>query len=134
MLTHTSTPSVFEGLSTEDLSGVLASVERRRFPAGSVMIGEGETIQEMYILGDGLAEVVIADRNGMEHVLSRIGPGGTLGEMALFTGQPASATVRALSEVDVLVLTNDEFEAMATRHPIVYRNLGAILSRRLNRT
>jgi NTE family protein len=134
MLTHTPSPSFFEGLSADDLAMVLAPLERRRFPAGAVIVSRGETIQEMYIVQDGLTEVVIADRQGTEHVLSRIGAGGSVGEMALFTGQPASATVRALSDVEVLVLTNDEFEQIAGRLPIVYRNLGAILSRRLTRT
>ena len=98
------------------------------------MLGEGETIQEMYIVQDGLAEVLVADHQGSEHLLSRITAGGTLGEMSLFTGQPASATVRAVTEVEVLVFTREEFERVADSLPIVYRNLGAILSRRLRRT
>src|SRR5207249_3537379 len=83
---------------------------------------------------DGRAEVVIADRHGAQHLLSRIGIGGTLGEMAMFTGQPASATVRAASDIEVLVLTNNEFQRISDRVPLVYRNLGIILSRRLTRT
>ena len=46
----------------------------------------------------------------------------------------ASATVRAVSDVEVLVLSRQEFEDVADHLPVVYRNLGAILSRRLNRT
>src|SRR6266568_90605 len=133
---HTSlpSPSFFEGLPAEDVARILGRLERRRFPAGSVILGEGDTVEEMYIVNDGLAEVMVADRHGAEHLLSRIGSGGTLGEMALFTGQPASATVRAASDIEVLVLTNDEFQGIADRLPVVYRNLGVILSRRLNRT
>jgi NTE family protein len=133
---HTSipSPSFFEGLPADDLAGILERLARRRFAAGSVLLGEGETVQEMYIVQDGLAEVLIVDHHGAEHLLSRIGSGGTLGEMALFTGQPASATVRAVSDVEVLVFTRDEFEQVADRLPVVYRNLGVILSRRLSRT
>jgi len=133
---HINTPSAdfFEGLPAEDLARILGRLERRRYAAGTIMLGEGETVEEMYIVQEGLTEVLIADRNGAEHLLSRIGVGGTLGEMALFTGQPASATVRAVSETEVLVLSRQEFEDVADRLPVVYRNLGAILSRRLNRT
>ena len=116
------------------MARILGRLERRRFPAGAILIGEGEPVEEMYIVEDGLAEVLIADRHGAEHLLSRIGAGGTLGEMALFTGQPASATVRAASDIEVLVLTSDEFQRIADRLPVVYRNLGVILSRRLTRT
>jgi hypothetical protein len=88
----------------------------------------------MYIVQEGLAEVLISDRTGTEHLLSLIGAGGTLGEMALITGQPASATVRASTDVEVLVLTREQFTRIADSLPLVYRNLGAILSRRLTRT
>src|SRR5438270_5075192 len=133
---HINIPSTsfFEGLPEEDLTRLLVRLERRLFPADTFILAEGAPVHEMYIILDGIAEVLIADRQGEEHLLSHIGAGGTLGEMSLMTGQPASATVRAASDVEVLVLTREEFEAIADRLPIVYRNLGAILSRRLNRT
>jgi len=134
MHTNTPSPSFFEGLPAEDLERILESLERRRFPSGAIIIGGGEAADEMYIVQDGLAEVIISDRTGAEHLLSHIGAGGTLGEMALITGQPASATVRAATDVEVLVLTRAQFAAVADSLPLVYRNLGAILSRRLNRT
>ncbi len=123
--------SFFEGIPAADLARILGRLARRRFPAGSLILTEGETVGEMYIVQDGLAEVLIG---AAEHLLSRIGAGGTLGEMSLITGQPASASVRAASDVEVLVLTREDFEDIADQLPVVYRNLGAILSRRLNRT
>lgn len=134
MQTNTPSPSFFEGLPEDEVLQILGRLERRQFPSGAIMIAEGDTVGEMFIVQDGLAEVFIADRSGAEHLLSRIGAGGTLGEMALFTGQPASATVRAASNIEVLVLNNDEFQDIADRLPVIYRNLGVILSRRLNRT
>ena len=134
MHTNTPLPSFFEGLPEEDLARILGRLERRRFSAGAIMIGVGEAVEEMYIVQEGLADVLISDRTGAEHLLSHIGAGGTLGEMALITGQPASATVRAATEVEVLVLTRAQFADIADSLPLVYRNLGAILSRRLNRT
>ena len=59
--------------------------------------------------------------------------GGTVGGMSLFAQQPASATVRAHTDADVLGTTDAEFERAATQLPRIYRNLGAILSRRLTR-
>ena len=134
MHTHPSTLSLFEGLPPDDLARVLGRLERRRVPAGTVILIEGQTVPAMYIVEAGLAEVVLADRHGAEHMLSRIGVGGTIGEMALITGQIASATVRAASDMEVLVLTQEDFDDLAESLPIVYRNLGVILSRRLNRT
>jgi len=113
---------------------VLGELEHRRYPAGSVLIAEGDKPNEIVIVQAGQAEVFVSDRRGVEHRVGRVGPGASLGEMSLFTGQPASGTVRAATELDVLVMREPEFERLAVRHPLIYRNLGSILSERLART
>lgn len=113
---------------------MLASLERRRFPAGAVVIAEGDHANELYITQSGWAEVVVSDRHGGEHAVGQIRPGSTLGEMSLFTGRPAVGTVRATSELEVLVMPGGDFEQLAEQHPRIYRNLGTILSERLART
>ena len=125
------TPSFFDGLPPEELEGILGSLERRRFPAGAVVIAEGETLRNVFIAESGRAEVFVSDRRGEEHRVGEVVPGATLGEMSLFTGQPAVGTVRAVEDLDVLVMTDVEFERTCTRFPLVYRNLGSILSKRL---
>src|SRR5260370_9401575 len=97
MHTTTPSPSFFEGLPEDELARILGRLERRHFPAGAILIGEGEPVEEMYIVEDGLAEVLIADRHGAEHLLSRIGAVGTPVEMALFPAQPGSARGPAAS-------------------------------------
>jgi NTE family protein len=131
---HPASPSFFDGLTEEELARVLGRLEHRRFAAGTILLAAGETLQEMYIVHEGVVDVLMIDRHGVEHRLSQIGPGGTVGEMSLFAQQPASATVRANTDTDVLVLTDAEFERAASQLPRIYRNLGAILSRRLTRT
>jgi NTE family protein len=98
------------------------------------VIAEGDHANELYITQSGWAEVVVADRHGGEHTVGRIRPGSTLGEMSLFTGQPAVGTVRATRDLEVLVMPGADFERFAARYPRIYRNLGAILSERLART
>ena len=127
-------PSFFDGIPADDLQTVLAGLERRRFAAGAVVIAEGDHANELYITQSGWAEVVVSDRHGGEHAVGRIRPGSTLGEMSLFTGQPAVGTVRATSDLEVLVMSGASFEQFAERYPRIYRNLGAILSERLART
>lgn len=127
-------PSFFDGIPADDLETVLAGLERRHFPAGAVVIAEGDHANELYITQSGWAEVVVTDRHGEEHAVGRVRPGSTLGEMSLFTGQPAVGTVRATRDLEVLVMPGADFEQFANRYPRIYRNLGAILSERLART
>jgi NTE family protein len=125
------TPFFFDGIRTEELEAVLQRLERRRYPAGAVVIAEGETNRELYIAQSGEAEVFVSDRSGVEHLVGRVGPGATIGEMSLFTGRPAVGTVRAAEDLDLLVLSAAEFERLGSTFPQVYRNLGIILSDRL---
>jgi len=127
-------PTIFDGVPAAELETLLRGLERRRYPAGAVVIAEGDKPNRIEIVEQGLAEVFVTDRKGVEHRVGSAGPGSTLGEMSLFTGQPASGTVRAATDLDVLIMRGSEFERLAAAHPVIYRNLGAMLAERLAHT
>ena len=122
-------PSFFDGVPADAAAEILGRLETRRFPAGSVVVAEGDSPRQMYLTESGTADVMVGERR-----VGSVHPGTTVGEMSLFTGQPASATVRAVDELVVRVLSERELERIATVHPQVYRNLATILSTRLART
>lgn len=126
--------SFFDGLSAHELEQALGRLVQRRFPAGSVLLAEGDRSSLMYVIRAGTADILIRDRQGATHRINSVGPGDTLGEMSLFTGEPVSATVQATSDVDALVLSETDLQRLVVAHPALYRNLGAILSERLARS
>src|SRR5919109_1974895 len=126
--THAHDLSFFEGVPAGELAQLLDSFERRTYPAGSILVAEGDRTSEMYIAESGSAEAVVADLDGTEHRVGRVVAGGTVGEISLLTGQPAVASVRATVDLDVLVLTERDFALVAESFPEVYRNLGGILA------
>lgn len=128
---HTHGPGFLDGLTSAERAQVLDDLERRQFPPGAVVLAEGDVPRELYVVSAGTADIFITDRQGGEHWLNQIGPDTTLGEMALFTGRPVSATVRAREPFEVRVLSEDAFHRAAERFPRLYRNLGTILSERL---
>jgi CRP-like cAMP-binding protein len=75
---------------------------------GAIVVQQGEPGQRAYILLDGRAEVVVETPEG-QVVLATLGPGAVFGEMALLTGRPRSATVRALWETRVQPLDRQAF-------------------------
>ena len=127
-------PSFFDGLSEEERGQILDLLEHRRFPAGVTVLAEGDSLHEMYIIQSGSVDVFTYDSQGNEHQIAHVGPGATLGEMSLFTGHPASSSVRAATDLDVLVLSEHNFRRAAAAFPRIYHNLGAILSARLDRS
>jgi NTE family protein len=78
--------------------------------------------------------VFVSDRHGVEARIGAVVPGSTIGEMSVLTGEPAVATVRATADLDVLVLSQSDFERLAAKYPLIYRNVGVLLSDRLDRS
>ena len=126
--------SIFEGIPREDLRRVLRRAERRSFPSGSVVLAEGDSPYETYVVRSGAADVYVTDAEGAEHKIGYVTQGGTLGEMSMLTGKPAVGTVRAATDLDVYAIGEHDFDLLAEQFPVVYRNLGAILSQRLDRS
>ena len=132
--THAGHLSIFEGLPPEKLARVLESLETRAYPAGATVVAEGDRTKEIFIAQSGSADVVIAGQDGVDRLVGRIVPGGTVGEISLLTGQPAVATVRAGADFEAIVLSETDFASLAESFPEIYRNLGTILAERLART
>jgi NTE family protein len=125
------TPTLFDGVPPEELVRLFLRLERRTLAHGTTLLTEGLQAHEMYVVEQGAADAFVTGPDGREHHVNRLGAGGVLGEMSLLTGQPASATVRAVGQLEVLVIGDREFEHVASSYPRIYHNVGAILSRKV---
>lgn len=125
--------SFFEGVPPEVLRPALEGLQQRSFHAGEALIEEGSVLTEMFVILRGTADIWMVDRLGEEHPITRQGPGTTLGDISVITGQPATATCRAATDMEVLVLTQADFQRLGERFPRIHHNLTRILSERLVR-
>ena len=103
------TPSFFEGLSADVVAQILAELETRRFPAGTIVIAEGDSPRQFYLVESGNAEVLTDGQP-----VGSVQPGTTVAEMSFFTNQPAAATVRAIDDVVVHPIGEREFDRIST--------------------
>jgi EmrB/QacA subfamily drug resistance transporter len=76
-------------------------------PAGEVLVREGDPPGSAYVVRRGRLEVLVAGQRVRE-----VGPGEVLGELALLTGEPRSATVRARRDTTVLELPREALETV----------------------
>jgi CRP/FNR family transcriptional regulator len=100
-----------------DLAPLAARMRERRLRPGQVLAREGAHGTEMYFVRHGTLAIVKGVTGGIEQVVARIGAGEFVGEMALFDRRPRSATIRADTDVELLVLDRRAVHALITMSP-----------------
>jgi NTE family protein len=99
---------------------------------GKTLIQQGDASDELFIIVSGALGVYIrVDSAGSERFVARIGPGETVGEMGLISGEPRSATVRCLRDAEILAIAKKEWDAFADRHPGAFLAITQTLISRL---
>jgi CRP/FNR family transcriptional regulator, cyclic AMP receptor protein len=103
---------LFERLSARDLASVASIADEVELKEGKELTREGERGREFFVLLDGTAEV---RRKGRR--VNTLERGDFLGEIALLTHSPRTATVTATSPVRALVITGPAFRGLLRRSP-----------------
>ena len=124
------TTELFASLDPEVLTDVLAGARHRAFRPGEELCREGEPAASVFVLKSGAAEVLVG---GERHRVRRLRRGDVVGEIALITGEPRSATVRASVATEAVEIGRDTITSVMAAHPQLLVNLSRILSRRLAR-
>ena len=102
---------------------------RARFEPGQTIFREGDAPDHAYLIESGAVEIT-AERAGRPVVLSRLGPGDLLGEMAVIDDSPRTATAVALEPTVALVIDRGQInERLAQTDPIVRALLEGQLKR-----
>jgi CRP-like cAMP-binding protein len=102
----------FEGFSADELARVRDMAENVSAEAGAVLMEQGDVGQEAFVICSGQAGVFV---NG--HRVAAIGPGSAVGEMALLDRHPRSATVKALTDLELLSFDSDRFQQLLESMP-----------------
>ncbi len=100
--------------------------------AGKVLFSEGERGDFFYIIIQGELEVLKSLEDGGYQAIALRGPGEYIGEMSLLHPLGLrTATVRALTDAEVLVMSRANFDALLQRYPTLGYELARVLGRRL---
>ena len=122
----TKTP-LFSACSKKDLALVSKHSEHLKIPAGTEMTTEGRIGYEFYVIIDGKASVT---KKGKQVAL--LGPGDSFGELSLLDRSPRNATVKAESDMDIVLLGQREFNALLDLVPTLAHKLLVGLARRIH--
>lgn len=105
---------------------IRASLDALTVPAGKVLVEEGRIGQEFFIIVDGKATV---SRNGRK--VATLSAGDHFGELALLDRRPRSASVTSTTHLDVLVMSQRQFNGLLESVPTIARKLLSALATRL---
>jgi len=117
---------LFARCSKRELEEIARAADEIELPAGKVLTREGDRGREFFVLLDGTAEV----RQNDEQIRT-LGAGDFLGEIALVSQEPRTATVTTTSAVQALVITDQAFAALLDHLPSVQKAVLETLADRL---
>jgi CRP-like cAMP-binding protein len=122
--------SFFGGLPAEEIDKILPLMEVEAYGPGAEIISEGKPNDKIYFIIQGMVAVT---REGA--LLSELGEGSTFGEMEVLDVMPAEATVKTVTGVTSLSMSNRTLREIYKRDiksfSLVIMNLARDLSRRL---
>jgi len=126
---------LFDGLESEALEAIEASMSRRQFEPRELLCRAGEAGDNLLLIVSGLARVLLPDpASGQLRTVAKLRRGDLVGEMSLVTDEPRTATVEAALPTTALELGRDDFASVLAGHPRILANLNRILSGKLAET
>jgi small-conductance mechanosensitive channel/CRP-like cAMP-binding protein len=116
-----------EVIPPETHRALAASSEMRMYAPNEVIVHEGERSNELYIIDAGEVAVELR-RDARQIEVARLSRGQFFGEMGLMTGEPRTATVRAVSECTLVVIGHDAFHDTLAKVPEVIGKMSDLLA------
>ena len=120
--------ALFSGCTKKELRELAGIADETTVANGTVLTREGQPGREFFVLIEGTVKVT---RNGRK--VAELGPGDWLGEIALITSGPRTATATATSELDLLVITDRRFRSVVETMPSIALKVLAGVGERLTR-
>ncbi len=124
----------FEGVPLDILESLAAQAEFLDVVAGDTLFREGDDSSDLYVLRSGALAILRRQGDGRMARVGDVFAGETVGEMAMLTGDPRTATVVALRDAELVRLSRDAVGALVARDPEVALAIARVLARRLAKT
>ncbi len=120
--------SLFDNLDSDDLKFIANRLHKVSCPKGAYLFKEGDPGDAMYLIESGQVAVV---RKDDRETVAYVGPGNFVGEISLLLGQPRTASLKVVIDVELWALYKEDFEELMTTRPQVGMAMTRELSKRL---
>jgi HEAT repeat protein/ATP/ADP translocase len=123
---------LYSSMTLEQLRTITEHLTERPITSGEVIFHQGDESYELYLIVAGKVEIV-QERGGERHTIATSAAGDFFGEMAIFENRPRSATIVAVEEGLLLVLSPERFRHIILQEPAISFEIFRELSSRLRR-
>ena len=121
--------SLFVGLPQAEQLVLAQHLQHAPFVAGGTLTRQGAVAHWLYLIVRGQVQVQV-EQEGVKTLVGVLKDGDFFGEMGMLTGEPRSATVVALTDVDCYRLDNVGFSQVLMARPEIAVEISAILASR----
>lgn len=122
---------LFGSLETGALNAIEPKCQRVLLHGGDVLFTQGDSADCMYVVVSGRLRVLISTSEGFESEIDELAIGESVGELALISDRPRSATVRAIRDTELLCLSRTAFEQILRDYPGVAMGINRVIVDRL---
>ncbi|MEC4670054.1 MAG: cyclic nucleotide-binding domain-containing protein, partial [Nitrospirota bacterium] len=116
-LSRLSSTILFTEFSKSELLDFYEELEWLCIRGGETLLRQGEQDQSLYVVLTGRLRVFVIGQDGQEGVVGEVCQGEIIGEMAILTGEPRSASVRAIRDSEVARLTPVAWDRLLEKYP-----------------
>ena len=121
---------LFKGLEKEDLTALYEAGKLYKVAAGQAVVREGEAGSEMYMIMTGSVKVITGpEMTPIE--LAQLKRGAFFGEVSVLTGQPRTATVVAVDDVELIAFGTPALEPILRKYPRVRKLMQVVVEGRV---
>jgi CRP-like cAMP-binding protein len=117
-LDHLASIPLFKSLNRKELAKIAKGSDELNVAQGKVLTEQGHSAREAFVIVEGEAAVEVSGKE-----IARLGPGAHFGELALLDGGPRTATVRAVSDLTLLVISQQAFFSLLDEVPGLSRKI-----------
>ena len=120
---------------TEEQLGLLANlVVVQDFNRDETVVLEGDcSMKALYLISSGTVQVYMTGVDGRETILSFLERGDFFGEMSLIDGEPRSASVRSVTDAQLMIIHREPFLTLIRQTPEIAMSLLSEMSKRLRK-
>eukprot|EP01103_Thecamoeba_quadrilineata_P009824 TRINITY_DN1999_c0_g2_i1.p1 TRINITY_DN1999_c0_g2~~TRINITY_DN1999_c0_g2_i1.p1 ORF type:complete len:276 (-),score=53.11 TRINITY_DN1999_c0_g2_i1:112-939(-) len=116
---------LFTGCSQEVLAAIAKPMKPRNFTMNERLVVQGDTANEMFFIIKGKVSIIADEKH-----IADLGPGSFFGEMGILYSVPRKASVVALSDGQLLILSKPDFEVVKKDHPQIIEKVQLIADKR----